>query len=330
VGLITANAGITVATGQTVNIGTSLTTSPLNVRGLITGTLGLTITGANTSLTTLSTSGLLSADAGIMVANGQTLNVGTSGDTTPSNFWGLTTIKGNTVLNGTGNSSISLSSVYVNPNPTTVAGASNYYFTSFARPSTIASTTGSAYTVFIDGPPSGTITSPFALYVNSGITYMGGTFRYAVSPTNLHVLQCNGSGDASWVDVASLPSPSITNYSIATAVTEDTTSTTAVDIPSMTLTPAAGTYYITFFAVCRLLTNNRTVNVRLAKNGLQIANTLAVYSFSATNIDATISVSTLINLNGTDIITAQFWIGGGAGTIRLSNQKILSAIRVGS
>lgn len=49
-GLLTLNNGLTIATGQTLNVGTSGTTSPLNVFGLITGNNGLTISSGNTSV----------------------------------------------------------------------------------------------------------------------------------------------------------------------------------------------------------------------------------------------------------------------------------------
>jgi hypothetical protein len=49
-GLLTLNNGLTIAIGQTLNVGTSGTTSPLNVFGLITGNNGLTISSGNTSV----------------------------------------------------------------------------------------------------------------------------------------------------------------------------------------------------------------------------------------------------------------------------------------
>jgi len=81
-GLITANAGITTVTGQTVNVGTSGTTSPLNVYGLITGLNGLTVSAGNitqTATTATTTLGRLtmqsafssiSGSAGVSMAAG--------------------------------------------------------------------------------------------------------------------------------------------------------------------------------------------------------------------------------------------------------------------
>ena len=91
-GLISANGGITVATGQTTNIGTSGTSSPLNVFGLLTGKnatfdTSLSVTGVGG----ITSSGLISANDGITVANGKTTNIGTSGYTSPLNVYGLLT-----------------------------------------------------------------------------------------------------------------------------------------------------------------------------------------------------------------------------------------------
>jgi hypothetical protein len=141
------NTRINFITGNTVNIGTSGTTSPLNVYGLITGSNGLIISfgasslqavtsttltasglisgsnglnisngatslqaitsaaltasglvtaNAGLSVTTITASGLITANAGLTLASGQTLNVGTSGTSSPLNVYGITSISGNT------------------------------------------------------------------------------------------------------------------------------------------------------------------------------------------------------------------------------------------
>src|SRR6185503_13070284 len=80
--------GTDFSTGQTVNIRTSGTTSPLNVFGLITRNNGLTISAGNTSVVALSASDVITANAGIIAANGQTVSVGTSGSTSALNVFG--------------------------------------------------------------------------------------------------------------------------------------------------------------------------------------------------------------------------------------------------
>ncbi|MGL5935635.1 MAG: beta strand repeat-containing protein [Cetobacterium sp.] len=178
-GLLSAALGITVTTGQTVNVGTSGTTSPLNVLGLITGTNGLTISSGATSLQALTTNGLLTANAGITSVNGQIVNVGTSGISSTLNVFGPSNHSGIGTFTGVGNTAIASGSVYVAPVSTAVTGSNNYFFSSFAVPATTGSTTGSAYTMYIAGAPSGTITTPYSLYVNAGISYFGGQLQVA-------------------------------------------------------------------------------------------------------------------------------------------------------
>ncbi|MGL5935625.1 MAG: beta strand repeat-containing protein, partial [Cetobacterium sp.] len=153
--LTLTTSALNITTGNTVNVGTSGTTSPLNVYGLT------TIYGGITSV------------------NGQSVNVGTSGSTSPLNVYGAATVVGQTILNGVGGSAIASSSVYIAPASTT-STASDYYFTSYAIP-TLTSvgvvTVPNAYTVYIAGAPaqagSTTITNPYALVVASGKSYFG-------------------------------------------------------------------------------------------------------------------------------------------------------------
>jgi hypothetical protein len=76
-GLITGNLGLTVATGQTLNVGTTGTTSPLNAYGLITGTNGLTISSGVTSLQAVTAAGLITGNSGLTISTGTTTLSGT-------------------------------------------------------------------------------------------------------------------------------------------------------------------------------------------------------------------------------------------------------------
>jgi hypothetical protein len=179
-GLLTAALGLTVTTGQTANIGTSGTTSPLNVFGLITGSNGLTISSGTSSLQAVTAAGLITANAGITSANGFTVNVGTSGNSSVLNVYGTSTYTNTATYNGFGGPTFSTATIYVNPF-TTTSTAADQYFTYFASPtltSVGAVTVPNAYTVYIAGPPaqagSTTITNPYALVVASGRAYFGG------------------------------------------------------------------------------------------------------------------------------------------------------------
>lgn len=85
-GLITAGAGLNITTGQTLNVGTSGTTSPLNAYGLITGSNGLTLSSGNVTMSS-STLGisLNSANAPLIT---RAINPFTSGAYNGLGRWG--------------------------------------------------------------------------------------------------------------------------------------------------------------------------------------------------------------------------------------------------
>jgi collagen type VII alpha len=79
-GISVSSGGISVTNGQTVNVGSSGTTSPLNVFGILT------------------VAGLSKCDGGATVATGQTLNVGLTGTSSPCNVFGNLTVAGTSSL----------------------------------------------------------------------------------------------------------------------------------------------------------------------------------------------------------------------------------------
>ncbi len=161
-------------------------------------TIGITA-GGNTMLTIGTSS--------IDVLDGSSLNIGTSGLTSTLNIYGSLTSYSSGLFVGAGSSGINTASLIVSPSVTTpVSGINNYYFSYFDAPTTSGSTTGSAYTVFIAGAPSGgSITNPYALYVSSGTTYLRATL--ATTVTTGTAVQ-NSSG---WTYSASA-SAIVTNY----------------------------------------------------------------------------------------------------------------------
>ena len=174
--------------GRTLNIGTSGTTSPLNVFGLITGNNGLTISAGTTSLQSLTCGGLATGNAGLTVSNGQTMNVGTSGTTSPLNVFGLASFNNGLNVSGavstftkTGSTTLSTGTLYVNPAAFT-AGGSAVYYSYFASPTITTTAVTEAYTIFAaspvaTGPP---VTRPYNLFANGGISYINSGLRYDV------------------------------------------------------------------------------------------------------------------------------------------------------
>ncbi len=311
-GLITGNNGLTISSGTSAL--QAVTSTTINASGLITGTNGLTISGANSSLTTLSTSGLITANAGINVTNGQILNVGTSGATSSLNIYGQTDFL------GLGSSVVSSANVYIAPSSTSITGANNYYFTYLSQPATTGTTTGSAYTLYIDNAPSGTITNPYSLYINAGKTYIGGALQIPTGASNGRVLTSDASGNSSW----NTPGVAYNHVTVSSTIT--TTSTTPVNISGMTLTPPAGTYYFVFTGVGSVNNNSRRFNVQFAKDG--VFETGSLMTILTTSAQSIVTTSFVISCNGANQIAVQWFISNGAGTLTLFTQRSLTALKL--
>lgn len=92
------------------------------------------------------------------------------------NSTNISSLANNLTITGTGNLTESSSTLFINPSSTTLTGSNNYYFTYLSTPTITGTTTGSAYTFFINGAPNGASNS-YSLYVNSGNSYLGGNLN---------------------------------------------------------------------------------------------------------------------------------------------------------
>ena len=102
------------------------------------------------------------------------------------------------ISTGMGDTLPSNANVYVTPAVTALSGASDYYFTYFVQPPTSGSTTGSAYTMYLEGAPSGAIANPYAIYVASGKSYFEGGIQIPSGAVPGYMLTSDASGNASW------------------------------------------------------------------------------------------------------------------------------------
>ncbi len=215
-----SSTAATVANGRTLNVGTSGTTSPLNVFGLITGNNGLTISSGATSLQATTTNGLLTAATGLTVSNGQTTNIGTSGTTSPLNVFGVSTLNarmsvtaGGASITGTPSTTNTSAGTVIQAATFTTSNTSPVFMTYISG--TPINTAGGipteAYNVYIDNPPTGA-TNNYNLYINGGRSFInsGVLFRvtsvavnaYTVLNTDFCVIfTVNGA------KTATLPSP---------------------------------------------------------------------------------------------------------------------------
>ena len=212
------------------------------------------------------------------------------------------------------------SPIYIAPASTSVTGTNNYYFTYLARPATTGSTSGSAYTMYIENSPSGSITNPYSLYIATGKTYIGGELQIPTGAQTGYILQSDATGNSTWVN------PTVYHY-VSSTSSQATTSTTPVTITGMTFTiTIAGIYFIKLAGVGRVSNNNRTITLQIARNGTLIPNTNSAYLFANSGNDTGMSSTAIVSLNINDVITGQFFISSGTAT--MSNYKSMVAIKL--
>jgi hypothetical protein len=316
----------TITTGTAPLVVTSTTNvANLNASSLngatfsIPGPIGNT-TASTGAFTTITAAGLITANLGLTIANGQTTNIGTSGITSTLNIYALTDIFGSTAFTGIGSTTITNSTVYVAPVSTAVSGANNYYFSYFDIPSTTGTTTGSAYNIYIEGAPAGTITNSYALYVNSGISYFGDTIRIPTGATTNYVLTSDAIGNANW------QMPQAMYYIASDTTLRTLISVTLTDIPLMTLTPVAGTYLATFSGTTLLSNAGRILSLRFAKNGILVPNSLSQVTYS--NTVQTGSITAPVTCNGTDIITVQWAVSANSVSTPVNSLRTFTLVAV--
>ena len=202
-GQITAGTGLT-KTGNTLSVNasqTQITTvgtlTALTVTGLITGNLGLTVTGANTSVTTLSASGLITANLGLTVTGATTSVTSLTASSTVS-----ATQYTSTISTGTAPLVVASTTNVANLNASSLSGAT------FASPGPIGSTTAStgAFSTLTTSGASTLGASNSLVTVNGGIKVTSdgglplnptdpGAFLYYDS-NGFATMQLNGSGAA--------------------------------------------------------------------------------------------------------------------------------------
>jgi hypothetical protein len=231
---------------------------------------------------------------------------------------------GNVVANGTGSTTASTASIYVNPASTAFSGANNYFFTHLNTPTTTGTTTGTASTLFIAGAPPNA-TNSYALNVSSGKTYINGALQIPTGASNGFILTSDASGNASW---ATQTTPDIVYYEVIVNGAISTTSATLINVTSLTITPlVAGIYKVSFTSNFRNSSNGRTNTFAIAKNGTAIPNTIS--ALVTPNTVTPIHLVTTVSCNGTtDVVSVQF--SRSSNTLFLDNYRYLLAERISS
>jgi len=119
----------------------------------------------------------------------------------------------------------------------------------------------------------------------------------------------------------------ITYYYVPSIISQQITSTTDVAITSMTATPIAGTYLCLFNTTGLSGANNSIASISFYKNAAIINDSVRHTTAHSANEAQSYQTSTVVTMNGTDILTARAKVS--SGTIQF-DQRNLVLIRFGA
>ena len=272
-----------------------------------TGQIGISLSGI---------SSVLFKTTGVDFINGSVVNVGTSNTTSilnvygTLNTYGVTSNTGNITYSGAGSSVAANTGVYIAPISTALANSTNnYYFTNMTAPTTTGSTTGSAYTFYVAGAPSGNITTPYAAYIASGKTYIGGILQYTNGAATSYILQCDSAGNATWV------APTSTN------------SVTAI-IGSAGITVTGGAASFQAINGAGLITGAAGLTISAGASNLQVINAAGLVSCAA-GLTVSTGTSALQAITAAGLISANLGLNvvTGATNVQALNAAGISTLQ---
>jgi hypothetical protein len=121
-----------------------------------------------------------------------------------------------------------------------------------------------------------------------------------------------GSTAATW----QTPGANSLVYSEANAAGDiTTTSTTDVQATSMTLTPGAGTYYVTFSTDWSNGTNSTSMYANLYANGSLVTNSERQYAKGTSAMRCDLALGALVTVAAAQAIEVKWRVSAGTGTM---------------
>jgi hypothetical protein len=109
---------------------------------------------------------------------------------------------------------------------------------------------------------------------------------------------------------------------LTSTTTATTTSSTYVTLTSMTATPVAGTYKVSFSGVFETTASN--IYITICKNGVSIADSVRYLSGAGVGtIYLEIHTQTVVTANGTDVIDIRWNNNADAGTVTCTNRNCI-------
>lgn len=179
-----------------------------------------------------------------------------------------------------------------------------------------ASATDSGILEILDdtGGESVSLTVPAALSGTYTLTLPDGV------GTGGQVLSTDGNNPAvlTWID----PASGLTINSASSTVSYQTTSDTYVVIPGMTITPGAGTYFVSFSVNNAVDNKNTTYNVAIFANGVIVTESQRSRSHGNANDFTSTQTQCEVTIAGGQAIDARVQRTGGTGGVLMNNRNI--------
>jgi hypothetical protein len=138
----------------------------------------------------------------------------------------------------------------------------------------------------------------------------------ATAPTANQVLTATSGTAAIW-----RTPDTYTTQEIVSTTNTSTTSTSYVTITSMTVTPASGTYFVSYSMTCGT-SNTTQKNCAIHVNGTIIADTernLRGLTITSTSLQT----QTIVTLNGTDVLDIRFSVASGTFNVFARNLLLI-------
>jgi len=192
-------------------------------------------------------------------------------------------------------------------------------------------TTGGA--IYICSDPSATAAVWKKMMVDPGgvqgdILYFNGTnwLRLAASTAG-YVLQTGGPGaNPSWVDGAQ---GGIANAIVSASAITTTTSTTAVLLGGMTITPAAGEYAVLFGGSISASKNNTTIELSVYEGGALDPASPRTHQFASANQTQAVATFGHVSVDGAQTIEGRWRILAGINPTLTATTRSMLIMKVG-
>jgi hypothetical protein len=198
--------------------------------------------------------------------------------------------------------------------------------------------TGSAAGYIVRLPNATTIpVSSFYQLINTStqqinIQDAAGNFLFTLSQSSVGYvhLQLGNTVAGTWVYwqvLTTSTASGIINYNITSTTAFSTTSATDVLVTGFSVTPQAGTYAVWVSSTCTNTVNNSLNNLTIYKNSTAATDSKRTYQTGSSNVTFQLASQTIIQVNGTDVVSAR--VSRNSGTFTINGRSLL-LIRLGS